>query len=436
MASCKYYKQVRQVSYDSGVTWISLDEYRKGDLYETDSPDCGGGITQYRWVNVSGEYTCVGTTKYQKTKKQQSRDGGQTWTDVNPPEYSTGAVIERDSSDCQTPPPSPYESQYLTLVARGSGGFRLSSATTFQYSKDEGNTWTNATSATTISVSNGDRVMFKGTLSPSIAGIGIFSANTQFEAEGNPMSLLYDDNFIGQTSTIRSSFFHLFSGCTSLTNIDNLRLVATTLTDGCYEEMFYGCTSLTSIPSGFLPATTMKSMCYYYMFANCTSLTSIPSNLLPATTLSNSCYGWMFYNCTSLASIPSGFLPATTLDEECYVDMFRECTSLTSVPTDLLPSTTLAQSCYSGMFQGCTSLTTTPQLLASTLPSYCYSFMFYGCSRLNYVKCLATDITANRCTRNWLNGVASSGTFVKASSMSEWSSGASGVPNNWTVQNA
>lgn len=100
MAECKYYKQVRQVSYDSGVTWISLDEYQKGDLYETDSPDCGGGITQYKWVNVSGEHTCVGTTKYQKTKKQQSTDGGRTWTDVNPPEYSTGAVIETDSSDC------------------------------------------------------------------------------------------------------------------------------------------------------------------------------------------------------------------------------------------------------------------------------------------------------------------------------------------------
>lgn len=100
MAECKYYKQVRQVSYDSGVTWISLDEYQKGDLYETDSPDCGGGITQYKWVNVSGEYTCVGTTKYQKTKKQQSTDGGRTWTDVNPLEYSTGAVIERESSDC------------------------------------------------------------------------------------------------------------------------------------------------------------------------------------------------------------------------------------------------------------------------------------------------------------------------------------------------
>ena len=100
MAECKYYKLVRQVSYDSGVTWISLDEYQKGDLYENDSPDCGGGITQYKWVNVSGEYTCVGTTKYQKTKKQQSTDGGQTWTDVNPPEYNTGSVIAYNSPDC------------------------------------------------------------------------------------------------------------------------------------------------------------------------------------------------------------------------------------------------------------------------------------------------------------------------------------------------
>ena len=97
---CKYYKEVKQVSYDSGQTWENLDVYRVGELYESDSPDCGGGTVQYKWVNVSGEYTCVGTTKYQKTKKQQSTDGGQTWTDVSPIEYGTSTVIEYNSSDC------------------------------------------------------------------------------------------------------------------------------------------------------------------------------------------------------------------------------------------------------------------------------------------------------------------------------------------------
>ena len=298
MAECKYYKMVRQVSYDSGVTWISLDEFQKGDLYENDSPDCGGGITQYRWVNVSGEYTCVGTTKYQKTKKQQSTDGGQTWVDVNPPEYSTGAVIERESSDCGGG--SGYENQYLTLVARGNGAFKIRVINSYQYSKDEGQTWTNATSATTISVSNGDRVMFKNSLLGTYSGNGRFSASTTFEVEGNPMSLLYGDDFIGQTSVSgkNSAFYAMFSGCTSLTSIDNLKLVATTLGSWCYQSMFYGCTSLTSVPSDLLPATSLADACYEYMFKGCTSLIAAP-NLL-ATTLVDYCYYQMFQNCSSL----------------------------------------------------------------------------------------------------------------------------------------
>ena len=527
MASCKYYKQVRQVSYDSGVTWISLDEYQKGDLYENDSPDCGGGITQYRWVNVSGEYTCVGTTKYQKTKKQQSTDGGQTWTDVNPPEYSTGGVIERESSDCGGG--SGYENQYLTLVAKGSGSIVLSATNeTFQYSKDEGNTWATATSASTISVSNGDRVMFKGTLTPkpvsSTFGIGHFSASTQFEAEGNPMSLLFGDDFRGQASLSgkENAFANLFGGYSfitadyQLTSIDNLVLPATTLSQRCYDRMFINCrsltsipsnllpattlakecyssmfedcTSLTSIPSNLLPATTMVDYCYYLMFNGCTSLTSIPSNLLPSTTLARYCYGQMFADCTSLTSVPSGLLPATTLARACYYEMFRNCTSLSSVPSNFLPATTLAAECYINMFEDCTSLATAPSLPATTLAAFCYDYMFvgctslttppslpattleqgcynhmfsnctslttapvlsaptleyrsyegmfYNCSRLNYIKCLATDISATDCTAHWVTSVASSGTFVRPSSMSGWSRGVDGIPTNWTVQNA
>lgn len=495
MAECKYYKQVRQVSYDSGVTWISLDEYQKGDLYETDSPDCGGGITQYKWVNVSGEYTCVGTTKYQKTKKQQSTDGGRTWTDVNPPEYSTGAVIERDSPDCggsclpfleyccgrgshsdcdiqlesasgsrvydtmyicgesdigyevyvknrsglpswlnvrvyredvgfetleenigatryftvelesnhsssqrrctegnlnsycttasvvvkQLGGSDYYSNQYLTLVARGSGAFKkVGHSGTFQYSKDGGSTWSNATSATTISVNNGDRVMFKGTLVPN-SGVGRFSANTQFEAEGNPMSLLYGDNFIGQTSLSgkNTALGRLFEDCSGLTSVENLKLVATTLSYACYYNMFYGCSSLTTVPSGLLPSTTLANRCYANMFSECTSLTTAPSLL----------------------------------------------------------ATTLAEGCYSQMFLSCSSLTTAPNLLATTLVEKCYEGMFYDCSSLNFVRCLATNISATECTYNWVFNVSSSGTFVKASSAT-WSRGIGGIPTNWTIQNA
>ena len=88
------------------------------------------------------------------------------------------------------------------------------------------------------------------------------------------------------------------------------------------------------------------------------------------------------------------------------------------------------------MFRGCTGLTTAPVLSATTLVEGCYNFMFNGCSNLNYIKCLAIDISATSSTNGWVSGVASTGTFVKASSMSNWTTGNNGIPNNWTIQNA
>jgi hypothetical protein len=51
------------------------------------------------------------------------------------------------------------------------------------------------------------------------------------------------------------------------------------------------------------------------------------------------------------------------------------------------------------------------------------------------VTCLATDITASGCTTDWLEGVAASGNFTKASSMKSWETGTSGIPSGWTVAN-
>jgi hypothetical protein len=87
------------------------------------------------------------------------------------------------------------------------------------------------------------------------------------------------------------------------------------------------------------------------------------------------------------------------------------------------------------MFSGCTSLTTAPVLPATTLVNTCYYHMFYGCTNLNHVTCLATSITTMYCTSDWLYDVSASGTFVKNSSMSGWTTGANGIPSGWTVQN-
>ena len=97
-----------------------------------------------------------------------------------------------------------------------------------------------------------------------------------FNIGGNIMSLLYGDNFEGQTSFPNNDtyiFTHLFDGDTNLFNTSNLILPATTMTQGCYLGMFKGCTSLITAPA--LPATTLTQVCYSTMFQNCSSLNKV-----------------------------------------------------------------------------------------------------------------------------------------------------------------
>lgn len=119
-----------------------------------------------------------------------------------------------------------------------------------------------------------------------------------------------------------------------------------------------------------------------------------------------------------------------------FYKLFYNCSNIVNVSSNFLPATNLANFCYAFMFNGCTKLTTAPVLPATTLESYCYTEMFRGCTNLNYIKCLATYISATNCTGNWVSGVAATGTFVKAADMSRWTTGVSGIPTDWTVQDA
>ena len=139
----------------------------------------------------------------------------------------------------------------------------------------------------------------------------------------------------------------------------------------------------------------------------------------------------LFNRCSGLTDASNLVLPATTLSPYCYYRMFYGCTSLTTAPE--LPATTLVEACYCGMFRQCKSLITAPELPATLLVANCYDSMFYDCKKLNYIKCLAIN---NNGTSNWVDGVASSGTFVKAASMNNWPTGNSGIPENWVIQDA
>ena len=145
-----------------------------------------------------------------------------------------------------------------------------------------------------------------------------------------------------------------------------------------------------------------------------------------------SCLG-MFQGNTGLTSAENLQLPATTMGGKApYANMFSGCTSLTTAP--ILPAKTLGTYCYSRMFQDCRSLTKAPTLDAFTLTTGSYKNMFNGCSSLNYIKMIASAVSATECTTSWVQGVAANGTFSKRTATSI-STGVNGIPSGWTVRN-
>lgn len=218
-----------------------------------------------------------------------------------------------------------YAEHYLTFDIIDDGTIKYSDGSPIYYSIDDGATWTEIDGAS-FNVSAGDKVLWKGTNGYyGNASHSKFEGSTaRFNVKGNIMSLVYGDNFVGQTTL---------------------------------SEMY----AFTSLFKGL--------------------------NIVSAKNL-------------------------------------------------ILPATTLTQSCYWNMFAECASLTTAPELPATTLAGGCYNTMFYNCYNLNYIKCLATDASITNYTANWVSGVPSSGTFVKAASMNDWPTGVNGIPQGWTVVDA
>jgi hypothetical protein len=96
---CKYYKKQRYVSYNDGLTWQPLEEYEKGELYETHSASCGAGVFQYRWVLVDNAYICDGKDRYTREVYQYSEDGV-VWYNTFPTQYRKGYLVENNSPFC------------------------------------------------------------------------------------------------------------------------------------------------------------------------------------------------------------------------------------------------------------------------------------------------------------------------------------------------
>ena len=177
---------------------------------------------------------------------------------------------EYNGIDCgeQTIPIHDYSLDYLTfdILTTGTIGWKNNGsgyAKTISYSINDGE-WTSITAgSSTINVTAGDVVRFKGEnttyagTNENYSGFGNIGTST-FNVSGNIMSLVYGDNFTGQTTLSDSWVFCCMFDKSNVVSAENLILPATTLTTCCYRSLFGNCTSLTTAP--VLPADIRQSI--------------------------------------------------------------------------------------------------------------------------------------------------------------------------------
>ena len=297
----------------------------------------------------------------------------------------------------------------LSFVIEGSGG----TAATFYYWKNtvpnsnrDNYTGTITTSTTTqnITMSVGDKIRLYRAETTALAG-GENTWNTRIYGSNNAEFDIYGNiaSLIGYTSTLPDYAFRYLFKNANIVEANGLILPWNTLSVGCYMRMFYPNYKILSVP------------------------------VLPAMNLANDCYRLMFRECTHITSIADMYFKDVdgTTGNTTFYCMYQLCNGLTSV---VLPEMTFSNGgrCW-GMFWGCSGIISAEVKVPEnySLPNYAYRQLFTGCSNLADVKCLATSFTSYT-FNDWLNGVASSGTFTKASG-ANWSSGVSGIPTGWTV---
>lgn len=183
----------------------------------------------------------------------------------------------------------------------------------------------------------------------------------------------------------------------------------------------------TNTTAGYVVEGNIMSLLYGDDFAG--------NDTLPVTA-SGYTFGGLFNGCTGMSDASNLILPADVLQPYCYRNLFAGCRLTTGVPK--LPAMTLAEGCYTNMFINCYPLETAPDLPARTLVTQCYDGMLYMQSaayNLRYIKCLATNMTASNCLRNFKNSnyISSTGVFVKYPGASWASGGNTGIPTGWTV---
>lgn len=338
-----------------------------------------------------------------------------------------------------------------------------------QYRRSENSSWSPYTIDEVLTLTNvGDIIQFRNVNNQLSSDWDIvkFEMTGKISAHGNIYSLLnYPDRLDDIYMTHYGCFHRLFRDCISLLNCPELW--SPTLANNCYKEICAGCTGLLNARSiAYGKPIELKSHCLEDAFKDCTSLRSgidlrirsfenatyccksiyegctnlvYPGMILNTIDFSQNALDRAFRNCSSLkyGVSTTGLTPSSynyqTLQAGAMYATYAGCTSLTGDVTYLIPRQlrSVNNEALYATFSGCTGITKAVLDMSDASGANGMAYMFYNCSSLSELEVSFTSWPYG--LTDWVANVASSGTFIKPSSLSA-DYGNDKIPTGWTYQ--
>lgn len=279
----RHYKLQKQISYDNGITWMDIDEYEIGELYESNSPFCSAEVIIYDWF-PTGRYKCVGYSKINEEVKRVSFDNGNTWTDLSyvddngnvTYEYrfnaSNGEEYSCDCGYCNTIIHFVWDASTQNYC-EFSINYKTYSATTENSVLNEDGTYTYEASFRDLGITDTAKIITMFSQSSNVLKVyKVLTYNTTtFNFIFAYCSGLESINVSGWDTSKVTSMSNMFQNCKSLTSLDLSSWDISNVTNMDY--MFYNCYDLTSLDVSGWNTSNVINM--NKMFSGCHSLKTI-----------------------------------------------------------------------------------------------------------------------------------------------------------------
>lgn len=219
-----------------------------------------------------------------------------------------------------------------------------------------------------------------------------------------------------------------FSGCTGLQSVEDFSSLATIGTAGL-KQCFMGCRALSvGADMPLLSSVSNDSLYQCYSNSGLTSAIDVPS----LATVGKFSFARCYEGCTSLLD-GGDYSSVTSVLMDGFYNAYSGCTSMTTAP-DLSGLTTVGDSGMVQTFVNCSSLAVGVDLRnVTSIGRVGMENLYRNCSALNTAYAPNLSAWDETKMKNWLYGVAASGTVYKPAAIS-LPAGVNGVPSGWTTE--